>query len=106
MGELISFMLLSVLAVFGLYCLARLFWESHYTPKGMHISLTLLSHEDVRALPELLREIYSRLSVPEGDLLVLVPDFLYDDPIVRDDLDAFLTGYRADLLIFSPSEEE
>ena len=106
MGELISFMLLSVFAVFGLYCLIRLFFESHYTPKGMQISLTLLTREDVRALPDLLHEIYSRLSVPEGDLLVLVSDFLYADPSVRDDLDAFLTGYNADLLIFSPSDEE
>lgn len=105
MGELISFFLLSVFAVFGLYCAVRLLWESHYVPKGMQISLTLLSRDDVRALPDLLREIYSRLSVPDGDLLVLIPELLYSDPAVREELDVFLTGYGAEVLLFSPISE-
>lgn len=106
MGELISFMLLSVFAVFGLYCLVRLLWERHYTPSGMQVSVTLLTRADVRALPDRLYEIYARLSVPSGTLLVLVPDLLYADPAVREEIDAFLTGYDAELLIFSLVEED
>ncbi len=106
MGELISFMLLSVLAVFGLYCLVRLIWESRYTPQGLQVSLTLFTREDVRALPDRIREVYSRLSVPAGDLLVLVPDSLYGDPVAREDLDAILTGYNVELIIFSLSDRD
>lgn len=106
MGELISVMILAVLALFGAYCLVRLFWESRYTPKGMQISLTLLSRDDVRALPDLLLEVFSRLSVPKEPLLVLVPTSLYEDPAVQEELDAFLIGYDAELLVFTESEED
>ena len=105
MGELISVMILAVLAVFGAYCLVRLIWESRYTPKGMQISLTLSSRDDVRALSDLLHEIYSRLSVPSEPLLVLVPESLYSIPAVEEELDAFLAGYDAELLVFTQDHE-
>lgn len=105
MGELISVMILAVLAVFGAYCLIRLHWENHYIPKGMRISLTLSSRDDVRALPDLLTEVYSRLSVPKETLLVLVPAFLYANPAVQEELDALLLGYDAELFVFTQSED-
>lgn len=101
MGEIISVMILVVFAVFGVYCLIRLLWENRYTPTGMQVALTLLSRDDVRTLPDRLHEIYGRLSVPSSALLVLIPDTLYEDPELREEIDAFLTGYEAELLVFA-----
>ena len=104
MGETISLMVLVVFAVFGVYCFVRLWWENRCIPDGMRVALVLTSREDVRALPDRLTEIYSRLSVPSGTLLVLVPGTLYGDPLLREEIDAFLTGYDAELLVFSKED--
>ena len=91
-------MILIVFAVFGLYCLTRLTWEWCSTPKGLRLSISVETREDVRHLSERLTESLSRLSVPRGAILVLVPEDLLLDPEMRRELYGSLIGFDAEMI--------
>jgi hypothetical protein len=103
MHALIPFVILSIFAVFGMYCLVRLlFGELLY--EEPHAALLISDKEALYLLPERLNAIRSGFSPYKTPILIVVPPTLWNDPELRELLPVTAIGTDVRILISETAE--